>query len=142
LFLLGSGENERELKGRIAELGLHKQVELLGYVDNVMDYLKVSDWLLHPSISESSCVVIKEAGLAELPVMACQGVGDFDDYMVNHKNSVLLHRDHFVEEAVKEIVYYESNAHSKKEMGKKLRNTILSNFDIRFVVSQYNQFHS
>jgi len=140
LYLLGSGENEQAIKIRIAEVGLQNQVELLGYVDNVTDYLKASDWLLHPSISESSCVVVKEAALAELPVIACHGVGDFDDYMINRVNSVLLDRDHFAEEAVKEIVYYQGNGDGKVELGKQLRNIILSNFDIRSIVDQYNQF--
>lgn len=142
LFLLGSGENESTIKTRISELGLQNHVELLGYVDNVMDYLKPSDWLLHPSISESSCVVVKEAALAELPVIACKGVGDFDDYLISHGNSVLVDRDHFAEEAVKEIIYFENNKTEKVDMGRKLKEIVVSNFDIRTVVSQYNQFHS
>jgi glycosyltransferase involved in cell wall biosynthesis len=141
LFLLGSGEKEPAVKMRIAELGLQNHIELLGYVDNVMDYLKASDWLLHPSISESSCVVVKEAAVAELPVIACKGVGDFDDYLISHGNSVLVDRDHFAEEAVKEIVYFENNKTEKLDMGRKLKDVVVSNFDIRTVVSQYDQFH-
>lgn len=142
LFLLGSGENEPAIKLRITELGLQNHIDLLGYVDNVMDYLKATDWLLHPSISESSCVAVKEAALSELAVIACKGVGDFDDYLINHKNCVLLDRDHFAEEAVKEIIYFETNKMEKVDMGRKLKEIMVSNFDIRSVVSQYNQFHS
>jgi len=142
LFLLGSGENEAAIKIRISELGLQNHIELLGYVDNVMDYLKAADWLLHPSISESSCVVVKEAALSALPVIACKGVGDFDDYLINRENSVLVDRDHFAEEAVKEIIYFENNMTEKVDIGRKLKGIIVSNFDIRSVVSQYNQFLS
>ncbi len=142
LLLLGSGENEPAIKKRILELGLQNHIELLGYVDNVMDYLKASDWLLHPSISESSCVAVKEAALSQLPVIACKGVGDFDDYLISHKNSVLLDRDHFAEEAVKEIIYFENSKTEKVDMGRNLKDIIVSKFDIRSVVSQYNQFHS
>jgi glycosyltransferase involved in cell wall biosynthesis len=142
LFLLGSGENEPAIKMKVSELGLQNHIELLGYVDNVMDYIKASDWLLHPSISESSCVVVKEAALMELPVMACKGVGDFDDYLINHVNAVLLDRKYFAEEAVKEIIYFENNKTEKREIGRKLKDIIVSNFDIRSVVNEYNQFHS
>jgi len=142
LFLLGSGENEAAIKIRISELGLQNHVELLGYVDDVMDYLEVSDWLLHPSISESSCVVVKESALSELPVIACKGVGDFEDYLISHENSVLVDRDHFAEDAVKEIIYFENNKTEKVDMGRKLKEIMVSNFDIRTVVSQYNQFHT
>ena len=142
LYLLGSGENKQAIEIKIAELGLQNEVELLGYVDNVMDYFKASDWLLHPSISESSCVVVKEAALVELPVIACQGVGDFDDYMINHVNSVLLDGDHFAAEAVEEIIYFGNNMSEKVDIGRRLKVIIESTFDIRSVVNQYNQFHS
>lgn len=142
LYLLGSGENEQAIKKRVAELDLQMEVEFLGYVDSVMDYYKASDWLLHPSISESSCVVVKEAALVELPVIACQGVGDFDGYMISRVNSILLDSDRFATEAVKEIIYFENNKPEKVDIGKRLKNIIVSTFDIRSVVSQYNQFHS
>lgn len=140
LFLLGSGENEITLKEKIVKLELQDHIELLGYTDQVMDYLKASDWLLHPSISESSCVVVKEAALAELPSIVCSNVGDFDDYMIDRINSILVDQDHFVEQAISAILEFQHNLSGKKELGVKLKSVIESNFGIASVMYQYNQF--
>lgn len=141
LYLLGDG-NREGAERLIRELKLERVVSCLGYTDNVLDYLQAADWLLHPSVSESSCVVVKEAALVELPVIVCRGVGDFDEYLEHKKNALLLNHDNFIDEAVTEIVHYRQNPGGLKKMGTKLRETVLSLFDIRTVVQHYNQFHS
>ncbi len=142
LFLLGSGDKEQMVRQKIEELDLQNHVELLGYNDNVLDYLKAADWLLHPSISESSCVVVKEAALVNLPVIACRGIGDFDEYIVNHVHSILLDKDNFVSEAVEEIIRLKTKPEERLKMGNKLNEVVRSLFDIKVVVNQYNRFHS
>ena len=81
LVLLGIGEMEEQLRNLINKLGLKKKVFMPGYVSNVMEFMTASDFLLHPSLLDSSCVTVKEAGLAKLPVIVCRDVGDFDDYL-------------------------------------------------------------
>ncbi|MCW5912006.1 MAG: glycosyltransferase [Cyclobacteriaceae bacterium] len=140
LFLLGDG-NREGIEQLIREFKLEKAVSCLGYTDNVLDYLQAADWLLHPSVSESSCVVVKEAALVELPVIVCSGVGDFDDYLKHQNNALLINRDNFTEEAVDAILQYHQNPVDREQMGKKLKETVLPLFDIRNVIQCYNQFH-
>lgn len=86
LIYLGKGELNEEIKRQRIAWGIEDKVVMAGYVTNVLDYLSVTTFLLHPSESESSCVVVKEAGLTETPVIVCHGIGDFDAYLVNGFN--------------------------------------------------------
>lgn len=138
LIFLGSGDQRQLLEARVNEFGLGDLVEFLGYADDVLTYLKASDWLIHPSISESSCVVIKEAGLVELPVIVCKGVGDFDEYLVHGKNSFLVDPEKFVGEASAVIKQQSGN---KAIIGKLLNKEIMSRFHISSVIGQYKIFN-
>lgn len=142
LFLLGAGPDEVKLKSKILDAKLADRVEFFGYVDNVPDYLAAADWLLHPSVSESSCVVVKEAGLVNLPVVVCKGVGDFDDFLKNDFNAVVVDPHNFVNEAVESIIRYEKSAPGKGRLGLELGREVRSRFDIRRLVHRYDQFHS
>ena len=99
LLILGSGDLTEQLKNQISERGLTGKVFLLGHVRNILDYMDAADFIVHPSVLESSCVVIKEAGLIKKPVIACASIGDFDDYVVNGSNGFLVDVDHFVDQA-------------------------------------------
>ena len=142
LLLLGEGDNEVNLKKEVALANMQNRVSFIGFVDNVQDYMKASDWLLHPSISESSCVVVKEAALVELPVMVCKGIGDFDSYLNHNENSILLNKDNFACEAVDVIRMYMNNKEAKCKLGSKLRRDVLTHFDIKSVIHNYDQFHN
>ncbi|WP_160118642.1 glycosyltransferase [Chryseotalea sanaruensis] len=140
LKYLGAGEMKTDLEQLVNLYGLTNQVEFLGYRDDVLDQLKGSDWLLHPSISEASCVVIKEAGLVKLPVIACKGIGDFDDYLVHEENSMLVHPDTFLMEAC-EIIAQHTNQKIRNQLGAALNQSIIEKFHISSVLNQYDYFN-
>lgn len=141
LFLLGAGPVEGMLKAQVESEGLTNHVKFLGYVDNVLDYLAAADWLLHPSISESSCVVVKEAGLVNLPVIVCKGIGDFDDYLIDKKNAILVSSDNFVTDAIDSIKLLEGATESRLGLGRALGSVVRSRFDIKKQLRYYDQFH-
>ncbi|MCU0356608.1 MAG: glycosyltransferase family 4 protein [Cyclobacteriaceae bacterium] len=141
LYLLGEGDRA-EIEKFIQELQLEDAVICLGYSDNVLDYMAAADWLLHPSVSESSCVVVKEAAWVKLPVIVCQGVGDFDDYLVHKQNALLLDKESFIDEAVNAILDYQSDSLTRNQLGKQLYQTVIPRFDIQSIISHYDIFHS
>jgi glycosyltransferase involved in cell wall biosynthesis len=55
--------------------------------------LSAADLIVHPSITEASSSLIKEAGLVNKPVIVCSGVGDFDQYIEHDKNGYLIKGD-------------------------------------------------
>lgn len=139
LILLGRGEEEEALKKLIIALSLSDKVVMPGYVANMPDYLAAADFLLHPSVLESSCVVVKEAGLVETPVIVCAGVGDFNSYLVDEVNGFLVDRNTFVLAAADTIVRHQENAVLLKTMGKSLRKVILDNFEIGNIFQEYKK---
>ena len=69
-LIAGTGSLENVLKQKIISLGLEKRVELVGQVDNVPDFLVGLDAFIFPSIWEGQGIVLLEAGLSGLPIIA------------------------------------------------------------------------
>jgi glycosyltransferase involved in cell wall biosynthesis len=142
LILLGQGEMKNDLQALATELCVEGRVAMPGYVSNVLDYMAAADFFLHPSLLDSSCVAVKEAGLVRLPVVVCQGVGDFDDYLVHERNGFSVHKDHFVDEAAALIV---KNYHDKNRLallGENLRKSVLDLFSVENVIRQYDALNN
>lgn len=140
LLMIGRGPEESTLKTFANHLHIGQYVSFVGYTSMIIDYLASADWLIHPSISESSCVVVKEAALVELPVMVCKGVGDFDNYMLHENNGIVLDRDNFIEEALLQLKQYQRNPKPFREMGRRLKIEIMDRFAIDRVYPQYAKF--
>jgi L-malate glycosyltransferase len=134
LLLLGDGPMRSELEAMVAKLGLSNEVSIAGHVGNPLDYLAAADVVLHPSLLESSCVVIKEAGLLKKPVVVCQGIGDFDEYMKDGYNGFVAAGDVFHDNAVKLLV---EGRWTDQRLCENLRVEILSRFAIGQVITQY-----
>lgn len=137
LLILGSGEMKGTLQSMIDENGLEGKAFLLGFVSNPLDYISSADFLIHPSILESSCVVVKEAGLVSTPVIVCSGIGDFDEYIEHGKNGFLVDQYKFAMEAASVIRLNKDNRNLLTEMGEKLFNDVHRLFDINNVVHAY-----
>jgi len=125
------------LEAQVRALNLTEKVFLPGHVGNVLDYMLASDYLLHPSLLESSCVVIKEAGLAERPVIVCEGVGDFDAYIESNVNGFLIPTKNFEDEASSLILKTYSDKQSLREIGRNLKTDVLRLFDVNTIIDEY-----
>lgn len=139
LWLLGDGESKEALMEMSVQLGLQDAVEFVGYSDDVLSYIYASDWVLHPSVSEASCVVLKEAGLVRRPIIACRGVGDFDNIIESGTNGILVDRDKFSALAA-DLVAKNHNNDYRKELGDSLYSTVMKLFKIEQVLPFYERF--
>ncbi len=139
LIILGEGEERNALATQIAELGLDNCIFLPGHVGNVLDFMAASHFLIHPSISESSCISTKEAALAELPVIVCRGVGDFDDFFVHETNAFLVSPDGFVEESAHIIDQWFCQPQALTAIAKNLKELTLTQFNITHTADIYEQ---
>jgi glycosyltransferase involved in cell wall biosynthesis len=137
LIILGDGEMRDELNLHITQSKLTDYVYIKGHVNNVLDFLAASDFLIHPSVLESSCVVIKEAGLIKKSVIVCQGIGDFDEYIQTGHNGFFVNKDRFVEESVAIIESHFNNKVLLSTMGSNLSKDIVRLFDINNVIEKY-----
>jgi glycosyltransferase involved in cell wall biosynthesis len=90
LDLVGDGPQHAEVEAKIAELGLHDQVALLGWLprDALLKVYRRADCLVNPSIGEGLPNVVLEAMACGLPVIASQVAGN--DTLVKHRENGLL----------------------------------------------------
>lgn len=137
LVLLGKGELEESLAKLAGELGVGECVFFPGHVNNVLEYLAASTFILHPSISEASCVSVKEAGVLERCVIVCEGVGDFDDYITNSENGFLVSRNNYVAEASTIVINMTTQPLKRLQMGEQLKNSVIKHFDTKNVLPFY-----
>ena len=141
LILLGKGEMHDDLERQIVELNLQNRVFMPGYVSNVLEHMAATDFFLHPSLMESSCVVVKEAGLVNLPVIVCKGVGDFDEYILHGENGFIAEKDNFAERAASVILTNFRKQELLKTVGANLKKSVLRLFSIEHVIEQYSSLN-
>jgi glycosyltransferase involved in cell wall biosynthesis len=139
LIILGTGPEEQALREQIESQNLSDRVFLEGQKNNVMDYLAAADVLLHPSILDSSSVVIKEAGLMRKPVVTCKDVGDVDDYLVNGENAILVSKENPEKEMTEALKLLLKNNLSL-QLGEKLRTEVIKRFSIETIIRDYDLF--
>lgn len=89
LEIVGEGELRKKLTQKIRDLGLERNVKLLGSVDNIEKYAKHWSVFVLPSIAETFGIVILEAMSLSLPVVASK-VGGVVDIITNKKNGILI----------------------------------------------------
>jgi L-malate glycosyltransferase len=140
LIIVGDGECLINLQQLILRLGMQDRCILTGRVDNTMDYISACDILIHPSVSESSCVVVKEAGLQSKIVLVNKGVGDFDEYLVHNFNSFMVDKNNFSNEAYDCIIEYLENKEKYKIMGTRLKEDTFRLFDIKNNYTFYQKY--
>ena len=142
MVVLGTGPDFDKINNYILQRNLSASVFMEGFKLNVMDYLSASDILIHPSLSDSSSVIIKEAGLNKKVVIACSGIGDVDDYLVHEKNAILVSKENTVEEMTAAIIKLYTNQEIRKVIGENLYNLVTERFSIDSILPAYNKIHN
>ena len=74
LMLVGQGENERAIKGKVRDLGISDKVIFMGARDDVNDLLQVMDVFVLPSLFEGLGIVLIEAQAAGLSCITSKDV--------------------------------------------------------------------
>jgi len=70
LVIVGTGENEAELRQQVAAAGLNERVVLLGYRSDIPRILNCLDVFLLPSLREGFGLAMLEAMASRLPIIA------------------------------------------------------------------------
>ncbi len=141
-IILGTGPDFENIKNYIVKNSLHESVFMEGFKLNIMDYLSASDILVHPSLSDSSSVIIKEAGLQKKTVIACEGIGDVDDYLSTGQNAILVSKENTEEEMLNAIIDLYNDKSIGKRLGDNLYNSIIERFSISSILPVYDRIHS
>jgi glycosyltransferase involved in cell wall biosynthesis len=137
LIVLDTGPKENELKEYVKTENLVDRIIFTGFLNNTIDYLAISNVLIHPSISEASNQVVKEAAMLEIPSIVCHNVGDFDEYIVDKINGFLVNKLN-PEDCIYNILKdYYSKKNELKKMGVSIKKDVLKSFNIDNVSDKY-----
>ena len=119
LFVIGE-DNPAPFKRLILALGLRKQVTILSGRDDVSEFLLASDMLLHPALDEAAGIILLEAIVAGLPVLATDICG-YGHYVKEADVGYLIDspfKQDVLDQKLKEMI--ESNQHERWRLnGKK-----------------------
>ena len=136
LIILGEGTERNKLKTLIKEYQLEKYVFFEGYVTNPLDFISASDIVIHPSESEASSTIGKEAALTKTPIMACQEVGDFEDYLDNSLG-YLINKKITKDKLASEIMNIYAQKNKLYQKGILFHDKIINKFDINNILKEY-----
>ncbi len=132
-------ENEYYLKlqNMIKENGL-KNIIFLGQIDNVDEYMKISDAFLFCSLREGFGNVLIEAMSTGVPVVSRYLHGITDDIIIDPEIGRVVKEDSF-EKYADEVISFIQNINQEKSL--KASEKIRSKFDIKIISRQYTELY-
>ena len=129
MLVLDEGSEKENLREYIKKNNLHNHIFLLGYKTDFINYMAASDMLIQPSLTDASNSVAKEMGLLGKAIAVSKGVGDYDDYVIEHVNGYLISTEQ-TRKHLKEIIIDAYNNPGKlHEMGLNLKHEIWRRFN-------------
>ena len=128
MIVMDDGDLRGELESYISKHNLQDHISMIGFKQDFVNYMKVADLLMHPSVTEASNNVAKEMGLLQKAIAVCANVGDFSDYIVNDKNGYFLDYNDLTK-TIEEVIRDAYNDPGKlKAFGEILRCDVLRHF--------------
>lgn len=94
--VIGSGDEERELRSLASRLGIGAQTRFAGFIPEGRELLSGFDIFILASRSEALGFVLLEAARAELPVVAT-AVGGIPEIIKNNETGMLISKENFQE---------------------------------------------
>ena len=95
LLVIGQDDPAR-YKAQASRLGLTEQVQFIGGRDDIPRFLQGADLLVHPAYAESGGIVLLEALVSGLPVLATESCG-YADYIRRADAGVILTSEPFAQ---------------------------------------------
>ena len=128
LDIIGSGPNQAELERLIRKYKLGSRIHMLGRRSRkvVYEMMKVSRALVLPSFHESQGIVLLEANVHELPVIATDYSG-IPEFIIDGVNGLLFQKGH-PSSLAKKITEIISHPQEAKRMGKTGRLKMIEEF--------------
>jgi glycosyltransferase involved in cell wall biosynthesis len=138
-LIAGDGEERNILAEKINKFGLSEKVELVGLKKDVPGFLASLDVFVLPSRWEGFGIVILEAGLSGLPVIASRVDGILE--IITDNQDGLLFTPGNAEELAGKIKRLLSNSAERAYLGKNLQQKIQEKFSIQKIVKQYEALY-
>lgn len=140
-LIVGEGELKKELEDQISALSLSDKIKLLGTKKDIFSFLNSLDFFVLPSKWEGLGIVLLEAGLAKLPVLA-SATGGILDIIIDNKTGILF-KNNDLSDLILKLKYFfdDQNRENLRFMSNNLYNLVKKEFDIRVVSQKYTTFY-
>lgn len=126
LLLVGGGREKKGYEALVQDLNLVNEVIFTDYQNDVQPYYEIMDLFLLLSSTESFGLVLAEAMLHKLPVVATN-VGGIP-YLVDDNHTGILIKNYSLETIASQIITLQANAITRKEMGEKGFQKAMANY--------------
>jgi len=133
-LILGEGPMRKEIENTIHAYDLSKHIRIVGHIEDVADYLKVSDIFIHSSQGEGCSNAILEAMAAALPIIASNTGGTSEivtseiGFLFEYKNAQQL---------AQQVKFLLTNKSKAKQMGEKSFKMINGRFTVDLMMKNY-----
>jgi len=107
LVILGTGEEQDKLEKKITDLNLEDRVHLLGFRENVWDYISNAKFLVLSSQYEGFPMTILEALSLGIPVISFDCESGPNEMIINNHNGILVENQNFTELTHKMNIFVE-----------------------------------
>lgn len=89
LLIIGDGEDKNKLVNLILKLGISHNIDLLGYKNNVFDYLSSAECFVLSSLWEDPGFVLVEAAYSRTPIISSDCPNGPSEFLDNGNNGYL-----------------------------------------------------
>ena len=138
LFIIGEGEDRNKLESMIDEFGLNDFIHLIGFRNNVLNYVNDFDLFILPSISnEDMPYVIIEAMMLKKPVIATNVAG-IPEEVIDGKTGLVVTPGSKNELAIA-IEHLLSNDEIRLSYGENGYNRFNVNFRYEVIMEKYKE---
>ncbi|MEA3398694.1 MAG: glycosyltransferase family 4 protein [Patescibacteria group bacterium] len=127
----------KEVKARAGEMGLENNLKIMGRVlySDVKKYFKASDMFVITSIYEGTCMVLHEAAICKLPIVATAFAGA-RDFIKDHENGFRTDVKDY--RAIAErIIYLLEYSEDAKRMGEEGYKKVKKMYNKDLVLEKY-----
>lgn len=126
LVIVGQGPQTIKFKNRVRDLNLGNSVFFVGFQEDIESYIYCSEFLVHPSLSETFSLVLLEAMALGKSVIATR-VGGIPEIVKNGINGLLV-KPRNSGQLVRAMINLLEDETKRKRMGEAGRNLFLQNF--------------
>lgn len=139
LLILGGGPLEKKLKQQSRILGIEVCVKFCGFVNNIRDYLVVTDVFVCPSFQEGFPNSVLESMAYGLPVIGTK-IGGVVDVIKDGENGLLVDAGDIdqLANAMKKLL---SDGEYALTLGENALKTITRHYDLNVISSKYVELY-
>ena len=134
-IIAGRGDLLDRLKGEASGMGLEKNIEFLGYREDIPQLLQAMDIFILPSLSEGTPLSILEAMASQKPIVATD-VGGLSEIVKNGETGFLVPSKD-PESLAEKILLVLENRELAEKIVAEARKKIVKEYDLNNMVKRY-----